>query len=158
MVNMPLPVAVVGATGYSGQELVRLLARHPSATVAAAFGSASTDTPRRLPALARLWDGEVQPFSIDAVTSVARAAFSRAARTGGSDGGPRAGRGRRPRVRPLGAFRLHDPALRKRWYPATPDPLPAGTVYGLPEFARGDLPGARLVSFPAASRPPHCWR
>jgi N-acetyl-gamma-glutamyl-phosphate reductase len=47
-----------------------------------------------------------------------------------------------------GAFRLHDAAARHRWYPATPDPLPAGTLYALPEFARAELPAARLVSCP----------
>src|SRR5256885_1006852 len=33
-------VAVAGATGYTGQELLRLLARHPAVTIAAAMSSA----------------------------------------------------------------------------------------------------------------------
>ena len=52
-------VAIAGATGYAGQELVRLLARHPAVTLTAAMSSAATSTPRPLPALARIWDGEV---------------------------------------------------------------------------------------------------
>src|SRR5689334_11452577 len=56
-------VAVAGATGYTGQELLRLLARHPAATITAAMSSGASA--RRLPALARVWDGEVAPLSID---------------------------------------------------------------------------------------------
>ena len=34
-------VAVAGATGFAGQELIRLLARHPNVTITAATGLAS---------------------------------------------------------------------------------------------------------------------
>jgi N-acetyl-gamma-glutamyl-phosphate reductase len=144
----PLRVAVVGATGYSGQELVRLLARHPGVTLVGAFGSADTEGPRRLPGLARIWDGEVRPFTLDAVAGQADAALlglpERAAATAAPalvDAGVR--------VFDLsGAFRLRAPGARHRWYPATPDPLPDGTVYALPEFAGERLREARLVSCP----------
>ncbi|MGE5200310.1 MAG: hypothetical protein ACM3H9_11765, partial [Rhodospirillaceae bacterium] len=36
-VPTPIRVAIAGATGYSGQELVRLLARHPRASLTAAM-------------------------------------------------------------------------------------------------------------------------
>ena len=44
-------VAVAGATGYAGQELVRLLARHSSVQLIAAMSSGASSTPRRVPAL-----------------------------------------------------------------------------------------------------------
>jgi N-acetyl-gamma-glutamyl-phosphate reductase len=47
-----------------------------------------------------------------------------------------------------GAFRLRDPHARHRWYPHSPDPLPAGTLYGLPEFIGSQVAAARLVSCP----------
>src|SRR5688500_7935408 len=50
-------VAIVGATGFAGQELVRILARHPAVTLTAAMSSAATSAPRPLPALARIWEG-----------------------------------------------------------------------------------------------------
>ena len=43
-------VAVAGATGYAGQELVRLLARHPAVTLTTAMSSGASSTPRPLPA------------------------------------------------------------------------------------------------------------
>ena len=65
-------VAVAGASGFAGQELIRLLARHPQVTITVATGSQATSTPRRLPSLARIWDGTVVPlnaaaFAADAV-------------------------------------------------------------------------------------------
>ena len=62
-------VAVAGATGYAGQELVRLLARHPAVTLTDAMSSAATSTPRPLPALARIWDGAT-PAQCQAVIAV----------------------------------------------------------------------------------------
>ncbi|MCU0255796.1 MAG: N-acetyl-gamma-glutamyl-phosphate reductase [Vicinamibacterales bacterium] len=140
--------AVVGATGYSGQELVRLLARHPGVSLVGAFGSSASDAPRRLPALARLWDGDVQPFAPEAVVGRADAVFLALPEAAAATTAPAlADAG--IRVFDLsGAFRLRDAALRRRWYPATPDPLPAGTVYGLTEFAQAEIPAARLVSCP----------
>jgi len=37
-------VAIAGATGYAGQELVRILARHPAVRLTAAMSSAATST------------------------------------------------------------------------------------------------------------------
>ena len=55
-------VAVAGATGYTGQELIRLLARHPAVRVTLATSSGGASSGRRLPALARLWDGAITPL------------------------------------------------------------------------------------------------
>ena len=64
-------VAIVGATGYAGQELVRLLARHPRAASRRRPDRRPTSTPRRLPALARIWDGEVVPLDLQSVRAAA---------------------------------------------------------------------------------------
>ncbi len=69
-VGPPPRVAIVGATGYAGQELVRLLARHPHATLATATASQASSAPRRLPALARIWEGDVQPLDHPLETSL----------------------------------------------------------------------------------------
>ena len=68
-------VAVAGATGYAGQELVRLLARHPAVTLTAAMSSGASSTPRPLPALARIWDEAVMPLDIDHLVSSADIVF-----------------------------------------------------------------------------------
>ena len=55
-------VAVAGATGYTGQELLRLLSRHPGVTITAATSSGATAA-RKLPALGHLFKGEITPLA-----------------------------------------------------------------------------------------------
>src|SRR5215203_7096512 len=68
-------VAIAGATGYAGQELVRILARHPAVTLTTAMSSAATSAPRPMPALARIWDGEVVPLDVDRLARDADVVF-----------------------------------------------------------------------------------
>lgn len=142
-----LRVAVAGATGFAGQELVRRLARHPGATLTMATASQATSGPRRLPALARLWDGEVRPFDAAALTAAADVVFLALPEAASVDAG-RAFLDAGLRVIDLsGAFRLRDEARRAQWYPAT-GALPAGVAYGLTEFDRPAIAAARLVANP----------
>ena len=139
--------AIAGATGFAGQELLRWLAGHPRARVSAAMSSAPDGPPRRLPALARIWDGVVEPFSIDRLASAAEAVFLALPEEAAAAVAPALVE-RGVRVIDLsGAFRLRDAAARSRWYPATQ--LGSLTpVYGLTERNYAALRGARLVTNP----------
>ncbi len=136
-------VGVAGATGYSGVELVRRLARHPSVQLKAAMGSRGAE-PRRLPSLKNIWDAPVLPLDLDELAGL-DAVFLAVPDTLSAEIGPAlASRG--PRVFDLsGAFRLRDTKLRARWYPHSPDPGVAVT-YGLTERYRGELAQAQLVA------------
>ncbi|MCC7178543.1 MAG: N-acetyl-gamma-glutamyl-phosphate reductase [Acidobacteria bacterium] len=138
---------IAGATGYAGQELIRLLARHPNATLTIATASQATSTPRRLPALARIWDGEVRPLDMAALASSTDVVFLALPEAASADLAPQllaAG----VRVIDLsGAFRLRDAAGRTKWYPATGG-LPDGVAYGLTEFETPAIRQARLLSNP----------
>ena len=141
-------VAVAGATGYTGQELLRLLSRHPGVALTAAMSSGQAGgSSRRLPALARLWDGVVVPLSPESLVREADVVFlalpdSAAAELGPSlvDAGVRV-------IDLSGAFRLRDAAARARWYPET-GRLPPGVAYGLTERERGAVARAQLVANP----------
>ena len=140
-------VAIAGATGYAGQELVRLLARHPRVRLTAAMSSGATSTPRPLPALARIWDGAVQPLDVDRLTSDAEVIFLALPEAASAELAPTLLE-RGARVIDLsGAFRIRNAADRQRWYPATAS-LPEGTVYGLTEGHQAEIRRARLVSNP----------
>jgi len=142
-----IDVALVGATGFAGQELLRILARHPRVRLTAAFGSATMDAPRRLPALARIWDGEVVAYSPEKLGSSVKAAFLAVPEANAAETAPKL-LARGIRVIDLsGAFRLRDDAFRLKFYPATAT-LPAGTVYGLAELDKSALPTAKLISCP----------
>ena len=142
-----ISIGVAGATGYAGQELIRLAARHPAATVTCAMASASTEGPRRLPALTRIWNGEVEPLSVDRLAAECQAVFMTLPDAVAAEVGPALVE-RGVRVFDLaGTFRLRDRSLRLRWYPATPD-LDEPAVYGLTEYYRDELQTARLVACP----------
>lgn len=142
-----IDVALVGATGYAGQELVRLLARHPQARLRVACGSATMEAPRKLPALARIWDGEVVPYADSRIDGDVKAVFLALPEANAAETAP-ALVARGLRVFDLsGAFRLRDDAARQRWYPKT-GALPDGTVYGLAELDRDAIRTAKLISCP----------
>jgi N-acetyl-gamma-glutamyl-phosphate reductase len=143
-------VAVAGATGYTGQELLRLLGRHPGVSVTAAMSSgkmSSGASVRRLPALRRIWDGAITPLSADTLAREADIVFlalpdANAAELGPSlvDAGVRV-------IDLSGTFRLRDAAARARWYPEA-QRLPEGVAYGLTERERPAVAAARLVANP----------
>jgi N-acetyl-gamma-glutamyl-phosphate reductase len=141
----PARVAVAGATGYTGQELLRILVHHSSITLTAAMSSGTTAA-RKLPALAGLWSGEVIPLSHDKLRE-ADVVFLALPDAAAAELGPMlvdAG----VRVIDLsGAFRLRNDAARGRWYPETRK-IPSGVAYGLTELERAAIAEARLVANP----------
>ena len=143
----PVPIGIAGASGYAGQELIRLAARHPLIEVTTAMASGASDGARTLPALTHVWDGEITPLSLDRLAADTQAVFMTLPDAVAAEVGP-ALVSRGVRVFDLaGTFRLRDPALRRRWYPATPD-LDTPAVYGLTEYYRHELADARLVACP----------
>ena len=137
-------VGIAGATGYSGQELIRLLARHPHVRLETAMGSQRAAGPRRLPALTGVWGGEIEPYDLERLAAC-DVVFLALPEDASADIAPALlDRGRR--VFDLsGAFRLRGDETRARWYPAVTR-LPEGTAYGMTERTRAALPSARLVA------------
>jgi N-acetyl-gamma-glutamyl-phosphate reductase len=140
-------VAVAGATGFTGQELLRILARHPRVTIVAATSSTSSTGTRKLPALAHIFTGEIRPLDPVALASEADLVFLALPDKAAAELAPallEAG----VRVIDLsGAFRLRDDAQRARWYPET-HVLPNDLAYGLTELERSSVTSARMVANP----------
>jgi N-acetyl-gamma-glutamyl-phosphate reductase len=128
-------VGVFGATGYTGQELVRLLSAHPQVEVAFTTGSAAGHVAHEA-GLERPADAYL--LALPHGISATYAARLRAAR-------PAA-----PVVDLSGDLRLPDGAAYRAWYGHDhPAPELLGqAVYGLTEVNRERLRGARLVSNP----------
>jgi N-acetyl-gamma-glutamyl-phosphate reductase len=145
--NVPVRVAIAGATGFAGQELLRWLAGHPYARVTAAMSSSPDGPTRSLPALARIWDGVIEPFSAARLAEEADVVFLALPEEAAAAVAPALVE-RGVRVIDLsGAFRLRDAAAREKWYPATR--LGALTpVYGLTERNYDAIRGAQLVTNP----------
>jgi N-acetyl-gamma-glutamyl-phosphate reductase len=145
------PVAVLGATGYTGVELVRLLVRHPAVRLTYLSSEQYRDRPLSevYPFLAGLVDarlGPPDPAAVSECSEVVFTALPHAAAAPVVEELLRRGR----RVLDLSAdFRLRDADVYARWYGRHPSPgLLADAVYGLPEIYRERLPAARLVAVP----------
>ncbi len=144
----PYRVAVLGASGYTGAELVRLLATHPSMEIAAlsADRKAGLSMGVVFPHLQHLNLPLLQPVGdvvFDDVDVVFCALPHKTSQAVVRD------LPRSVKVVDLSAdFRLRDPADYTRWYGLdhAAVELQAEAVYGLTEFYREDIRAARLVA------------
>ncbi|MFQ5882096.1 MAG: N-acetyl-gamma-glutamyl-phosphate reductase [Candidatus Methylomirabilales bacterium] len=147
-----LKVAVAGASGYVGAELLRLLIRHPGTELVAVTSESYDGKPvtAAFPGLSGCVDLCFQPMDPEPLASVAEIIFLALPHT--ASAAPAAALLRAGcRVIDLSAdFRLRDPGLYERWY-RSPHPVPhllQEAVYGLPEVYRDAIRQARLVGVP----------
>jgi N-acetyl-gamma-glutamyl-phosphate reductase len=141
-----IPAAVVNGTGYGGVELLRFLAHHPffeliEVTARSEAGKTVTSVFPSLGTMDLTFTAEVERSELVFVALPDQAATILVPELL-ADG---------RRVVDLSAgFRLHDPSLYPRWYgyehPAAV--LLEEAIYGLAEWARSQLPAARLVACP----------
>jgi N-acetyl-gamma-glutamyl-phosphate reductase len=134
-------VAVVGATGYVGAELVRLLDRHPAVTIVGLVGRGRDDEPLGTihPHLAST------PHLVDADLPSADAVFLALPHGTAAEVVPAIVEGGATAIDLGPDFRLRDPADYPRWYGFVhprPD-LVETAVYGLPELHRSALVALR---------------
>jgi N-acetyl-gamma-glutamyl-phosphate reductase len=150
MSDKKLKVGILGASGYTGAELVRLLARHPAAEIAllTADRHAGKSMGEVFPHLARLPLPDL--VSIDGA-NWAELDFVFCALPHATTQKVIAGLPESLKVCDLSAdFRLRDPATYAQWYGGehqAPE-LQKQAVYGLTEFYRDEIAEARLVANP----------
>ncbi|WP_126977940.1 N-acetyl-gamma-glutamyl-phosphate reductase [Frigidibacter oleivorans] len=141
-------IAILGASGYTGAELVRLISTHPAMTVVALSGDRKAGMEMgdvfphlrhiALPVLQKIED--IDFSGVDLCFCALPHATSQAVI---------AGLPRDLKVVDLSAdFRLRDPADYEKWYgkPHAAVELQAEAVYGLTEFYRDEIATARLVA------------
>jgi N-acetyl-gamma-glutamyl-phosphate reductase len=146
-----LPVAVVGASGYTGAELVRLLLGHPRVALAGLYAHRHAGEPvaAHFPQFAGRLDEKFLRYSADDVAARARVAFLGLPH-GESVAVARDLAARGVTVLDLSAdFRLRSPAVYAEWYGAHAAPELLETArYGLVERHRAELRGAKLIAVP----------
>ena len=151
MTSKPIRATIVGGTGYTGAELVRLVLAHPSLKLAAIVGNASAgkSVADVLPSLRGIVHGDVQPFDPDAIAEQADVAFC-ALPHAASAKAVSALRQRGQKVFDLSAdFRFEDLSVYEAWYGKHPVPERLSeAVYGLVELHRDELHEADLVAVP----------
>jgi N-acetyl-gamma-glutamyl-phosphate reductase len=145
-------VGIIGASGYTGAELLRLCAQHPEVEVVCATGDSQAGTLASVlyPSLAAAYPNLVfEEFSaarfegLDAVFLGVphEAALEIAPQLVGKVGVV---------IDLSAAYRLKDASLYPQWYgfEHTQPELLAQAVYGLPELYRSQLVGAKLIATP----------
>ncbi len=144
---MSIDVGIYGATGYTGLELIRLLAGHPQVSIRFATSEASAGQ-----SLRQNWplapDLTLVP-SADAPLDEVQAVFLCLPHTRSAPLAAQA-LARGARVVDLSAdLRLDDPAVYARWYKVEhPHPELLPRPYGLPELGRDNLIGAECIANP----------
>ena len=144
-------VGIVGGTGYTGIELLRLLATHPKARVAAVTSRQEAGKP--VSSLFPSLRGHVDlPFADPATTDLSQCDVVFFATPNGvamNEAGALVTRD--VRVIDLSAdFRIRDIPVWEHWYgmPHAAPELVTQAVYGLPEVNRDQIRSARLVANP----------
>ena len=148
-----LKVGIIGATGYTGAELVRLLATHPRSEVVLATASgerAGQPLSDIFPSLRGVCDVKCEELNLQSIASRCEFVFIALGHGKAMEIVPQLLERGLP-VCDLGAdFRLRDAAAYEQWYKlphACPDVL-RDAVYGLPEWNRDKIRSARLVANP----------
>lgn len=144
--SSPVRVSIAGATGYAGQELLAILARHPEVRIVAAMSSSPDSAARPMPRLARMWDGRIEPLNREKLAD-ADVAFLAVPEAAAADLAPGLLAAGVTVIDLSGAFRITDNAQRAKWYPAT-TMLPDGVAYGLAEHNREAIHSASLIACP----------
>lgn len=151
MTSKPIRVVVVGGTGYTGAELVRLALGHPLLELGAIVGNTTAGDPIAavLPSLRGAVDDVVQPFDPDAIAAGADAAFCALPHAASAEA-VSALRDRGVPVLDLSAdFRFDDLGVYESWYGTHPVPRRLSeAVYGLVELHREAIRNADLIAVP----------
>ena len=145
---MSYSIAILGASGYTGAELIRLIAGHPSIEIKAlgAFSKAGQTVAQVYPHLRHLDLPAMVPFDqIDwSGIDLCFCALPHKTSQEVIRDLPKS-----LKIVDLSAdFRLSDPEAYEKWYgnPHSAVEMQSEAVYGLTEFYRDEIAGARLVA------------
>ena len=146
-----MKVGIIGASGYTGQELVRILAGHPRVeiTVATSERFAGSAIDEIFPSLKGVIDLRLSKLSTKHVVRESDIIFTALPHGESMEVVAECIKGGK-RVIDLSAdFRLKDKDLYERWYGthACPDLL-SEAIYGLSEIYRDEIKNAQLVANP----------
>jgi N-acetyl-gamma-glutamyl-phosphate reductase len=148
---MKTRVGIIGATGYTGVELLRLLLRHPEVEVAALtsqkFAGLSID--QVFPSVMKDLRLKCEELNLDQISKETDFIFTAVPHKTAMETVPMVVQ-RGKRVVDLSAdFRFKDPAVYEKWYQKHTCPeLLAESVYGLPELHREMIRKAKIVGNP----------
>ncbi len=148
---MKTKVAIVGASGYTGVELMRILAGHPEVELTAVTSRQHVGVPvaEIFPSLRDIVQLSFMDNRVAEISGLADLIFTALPHKAAIEVVAEL-HGAGKRVVDLSAdYRFSERALYETWYqPHTAPELLAQAVYGLPELFRSEIPEARVVGNP----------
>ena len=149
-------VAIAGATGYAGEELLRLLLHHPQVHLTHLAASAKWERPTPVsvvyPRFARAVDLPIEALDPTRLIGECDVAFLALLHGTAMEVAPLLLEADKRVIDLSGDFRLHDASLYPRWYQFQHSHhellSDRSTVYGLTECHRDQIRSARLVANP----------
>lgn len=146
-----LNVGIIGASGYTGAELARILCSHPEVRIAAATSRQYAGRPLSeiFPSLRGKVDIICEDLSVAELCTRADFFFTAVPHKTAMDLVPQLLAADKKVVDLSADFRLRDVAVYEKWYQAhSSSQLLDEAVYGLPELYRQDIAGSSLVANP----------
>lgn len=148
---MKTKVGIIGATGYTGLELLRFLIHHPEIEITALTSQkyAGVEIDKVFPALMNQLQIKCEGLSPERISEKADFIFTAVPHKTAMETVPLFYRLGKKVVDLSADFRLKDPAVYERWYQkhTALDLLPE-SVYGLPELHRDKIRNAKIVGNP----------
>jgi len=150
-INM-VKVAICGGSGYTGAELLRILAQHPEVQVTAVTSERSAGKPVTdvFPHLFKYSNLLYEPMNTERLLSKADLFFLALPHAESQEAVEFFFSNGKKAIDLSADFRLNDPAVYEEWY-KTPHNFPVTlkkAVYGLPELYRKTIRKSRLVANP----------
>ncbi|MDD5020155.1 MAG: N-acetyl-gamma-glutamyl-phosphate reductase [Candidatus Omnitrophica bacterium] len=147
-----LKVGIIGARGFTGEELTKILMRHPHVrlTYLAATLEKPEDIGRIFPALRGVVHLKCEPFSVERAVEKCDLLFLALPHTVSMDFAPKLIKRHKKIVDLSADYRLKNPAVYKQWYHKTHKDVRnlKAFVYGLPELYRQRIRKAACVANP----------
>ncbi|PGZ10721.1 N-acetyl-gamma-glutamyl-phosphate reductase [Bacillus cereus] len=147
-----MKVAIIGATGYGGIELIRLLEQHPYFSIASlhSFSQVGECITNVYPHFRNVLVHTLQEIDVKAIEKEAEIVFLATPAGVSAELTPKLLAVGLKVIDLSGDFRMIDPSSYKLWYkrPAAKEEILKKAVYGLSEWKRSEIQNADLIANP----------
>ena len=147
-----MKVAIIGATGYGGAELVRILRRHPHVSIHSVHASSQYGEPLSgsFPHMENIIEHTIEPVDIEKLANEVDLVFTATPSGVARDLAPKLLDKGVKVIDLSGDFRITNQTIYENWYGMKPaeQNLLNEAVYGLSEWIEEDLSDVNLISNP----------
>jgi N-acetyl-gamma-glutamyl-phosphate reductase len=147
-----LKVGIIGANGYGGVELIRILQNHPEAEISylASYSSSGKLITEQYPHLQGIQEQKIEELKIEEAPYKADIFFFATPSGVSKDLISSFIEADKTCIDLSGDLRLKNPSLYQKWYKNTPasDNLLYKSTYGLPEIFRSEIRNASIIANP----------